>query len=68
MAQNLIMNQANDEMIPLFQKVIEKVESLKKQAESKKLMQLGQRIAHLQKMVQGTRKQVISQDSPLHSL
>jgi len=28
-------------------------------------MELGQRIAHLQKMVEGARKQVTSQDSPL---
>lgn len=62
------MGQANDEMIPLFQKVIEKVEFLKKEAESKKLMELGQRIAHLQKMVEGSRKQVISQESPLRTL
>lgn len=62
------MAQANDEMIPLFQKVIEKVEALKKETESKKLMELGQRIAHLQKMVDGTKKQVLSQDSPLRTL
>jgi hypothetical protein len=31
-------------------------------------MELGQRIAHLQKMVEGTRKQVVSQDSPLRVL
>jgi hypothetical protein len=62
------MLQANDEMVPLFQKVIEKVESLKKEAESKKLMELGQRIAHLQKMVEGTKKQILSQDSPLCTL
>jgi hypothetical protein len=68
MTESVVMVQANDEMIPLFQKVIEKVESLKKEAESKKLMELGQRIAHLQKMVEGTRKQVISQDSPLRAL
>jgi alcohol dehydrogenase class IV len=68
MSENAILLQANDEMIPLFQKVIEKVEFLKKEAESKKLMELGHRIAHLQKMVEGARKQVTSQDSPLRAL
>jgi uncharacterized protein YggU (UPF0235/DUF167 family) len=68
MSEHMVMGQANDEMIPLFQKVIEKVEFLKKEAESKKLMELGQRIAHLQKMVEGSRKQVISQESPLRTL
>lgn len=68
MSEAAVMAQANDEMIPLFQKVIEKVEALKKETESKKLMELGQRIAHLQKMVEGTKKQVVSQDSPLRTL
>lgn len=31
-------------------------------------MELGQRIAHLQKMVEGTKKHAISQDSPLRAL
>jgi hypothetical protein len=44
------------------------VEYLKKEAESKKLMELGQRIAHLQKMVEGTRKQPLTPESPLRML
>ena len=60
-----IINEANDEMVPLFQKVIERVELLKKESESKKLMELGQRIAHLNRMVEGMRKHVVSKDSPL---
>ena len=39
-----ILSQATDEMIPLFQKIIEKIESLKKDSESKKLLELGHRI------------------------
>ena len=38
---------------------------LKKESESKKLMELGQRIAHLNRMVEGMRKHVVSRDSPL---
>ena len=60
-----IMLHAHDEMVPLFQKVIEKVESLKKEAESKKLMELGQRIVHLQRLVQTTQKHPLAEDSPL---
>jgi hypothetical protein len=42
---------------------------LKKEAESKKLMELGQRIAHLQKMVEITPKQqLLTADSPLRML
>lgn len=52
-------------MIPLFQKIIERVELLKKDAESKKLMELGQRIAHLHKMVDGMKKPPIVTESPL---
>ena len=52
-------------MVPLFQKVIERVEILKKESESKKLMELGQRIAHLNRMVEGMMKHVVSRDSPL---
>lgn len=55
-------------MIPLFQKIIEKVENLKKEAESKKLMELGQRIAHLNKMVDSMKKPPIIADSPLRNL
>lgn len=66
--ESAVMAQATDEMIPLFQKVIEKVEALKKETESKKLMELGQRIAHLQKMVEGTKKHAFSQVSPLRAL
>jgi len=45
------------------------VELLKKEAESKKLMELGQRIAHLQKMVEITPKQqLMATDSPLRTL
>ena len=63
--EGFILSHANDDMLPLFQKVIEKVESLKKEAESKKLMELGQRIAHLQKLVVTTQKQPLAEDSLL---
>lgn len=49
--ENAITNQATDEMIPLFQKIIEKIESLKREFESKKLLELGHRIKHLQDLV-----------------
>ena len=52
-------------MVPLFQKIIERMEQLKKESESKKLMELGQRIAHLNQMVEGMRKHVVCKDSPL---
>ncbi len=55
-------------MIPLLQKIIERVELLKKEAESKKLMELGQRISHLNKMVEGMKKPAIITDSPLREL
>lgn len=55
-------------MIPLLQKIIERVELLKKEAESKKLMELGQRISHLNKMVEGMKKPPIITDSPLREL
>ena len=55
-------------MVPLFLKVIERVELLKKESESKKLMELGQRISHLHRIVDGMRKHVISKDSPLMEL
>jgi len=47
-------------MIPLFQKITEQVETLKKEADDKKLSELGHRISHLQKMVELAKKQVIN--------
>jgi hypothetical protein len=68
LSEPLIQGEASDDMIPLFQKIIERVELLKKEAESKKLMELGQRISHLHKMVDGMKKPAIVADSPLRQL
>ena len=57
----MIMSQANDEMIPLFQKIIEKIEALKREFESKKLLELGHRIEHLQDLVKKS-KNIITSD------
>lgn len=51
----MILPYATDEMIPLFQKIIEKIEQLKRESESKKLLELGHRIQHLQTMVNTTK-------------
>lgn len=50
-------------MVPLFQKIIERIELLKKEAESKKLMELGHRIEHLQFMINGAKNHVVNADS-----
>lgn len=55
MNESLIIAQATDEMIPLFEKINEKIEFLKKQSESKKLMELGHRIQHLQDIIKESR-------------
>ena len=60
--QNAIIGLVNDDMIPLFEKIIEKIESLKRESESKKLMELGHRIEHLQILIDSTKDKVKKSD------
>lgn len=45
-------------MVPLFQKIIEKIKLLKKESESKKLMELGHRIEHLQDIIKHSKTNI----------
>ena len=58
----VILSQATDDMIPLFQKIIERIQSLKKESESKKLLELGHRIEHLQDMIICSKDQTVIKD------